>query len=78
MTRNKKPLPPSPFGDLDAFANDMNFDSIEEKIRGDELLQNENLKKIKEERDVKKKIDEIEVDKRLAELKKKIKPKTQR
>jgi hypothetical protein len=78
MTRNKKPLPPAPFGDPDVFANDMDFDSLEEKIRGDEFLQNENLKKIKEEREVQKKMDEIEVNKRLDELKKKIKPKTQR
>jgi hypothetical protein len=74
MTRNKKSLPPSPFGDPNAFGNSMDFDSLEEKIRGDEFLQNENLKKIKEERDVKKEIDKIEVDKRLEELKKKIKP----
>jgi hypothetical protein len=69
--RNKK----NPF-DPDAMGNNMDFDSLEEKIRGDEFLTNEELKKAKEEREVKKKVDEYEVDKRLEELKKKIKPKS--
>jgi hypothetical protein len=73
-SHDKKRLPPSPFGEPDAFTNDMDFDSLEEKIRGDEFMQDEEFKKVKEEREVQKKIDEIEVDKRLEELKKKIKP----
>jgi hypothetical protein len=68
--RDKK----SPF-DPDPLGNGMDFDSLEEKIRGDEFLTNEEFKKAKEEREVKKKIDEFEVNKRLEELKKKIKPK---
>ncbi len=65
----KKSIPP--FDDL---GNPIDFNSLEEKIRGDEFIQNEEFKKVKEERDVQKKMDEIEVDKRLEELKKKVKP----
>jgi hypothetical protein len=73
-SHDKKRLPPSPFAEPDAFANDMDFDSMEQKIRGDEFMQNEEFKKVKEAREVQKQIDEIEVDKRLEELKKKVKP----
>ena len=73
MTLRDKKNPPSPF-DQDPLGNGMDFDSLEEKIRGEEFLTDEEFKRAKEEREVKKKVDEYEVNKRLEELKKKIKP----
>jgi hypothetical protein len=75
--KSRKPTypPPSTSFDPEFVTNPMDFDSLEEKIRGDEIMGNEEYKKIKEERERKKKLDENEVDQRLEELKKKIKPK---
>lgn len=76
MKSRKTPIPPpSTSFEPEFVTNPMDFDSLEEGIRGDEILMNEEYKKIKEERDVKKKLDDSEVDRRLEELKKKIKPK---
>ncbi len=74
-SRNKPTPPPSNPIEPEYATNPMDFDSLEERIRGDEIMRNEEYKKMKEEREVKKQLDEGEVDKRLAELKKKIKPK---
>lgn len=74
-SRKQSTPPPSPSFDPEFVTNPMDFDSLEEKIRGDEIMQNEEFKKIKEEREVKKKLDEGEVDRRLEELKKKVKKK---
>ena len=75
--KSRKPtdLPPSTSFDPEFVTNPMDFDSLEEKIRGDEIMGNEEYKKIKEEREIKKKLDDSEVDRRLEDLKKKIKPK---
>jgi hypothetical protein len=77
LMKSRKPSipPPSTSFEPEFITNPMDFDSLEEKIRGDEIMQNEEFKKIKEEREVKKKLDDGEVDRRLEELKKKIKPK---
>jgi hypothetical protein len=75
MKRKPTDLPPSTSFDSEFVTNPMDFDSLEEKIRGDEIMQNEEYKKIKEEREIKKKLDDSEVNRRLEELKKKVKPK---
>jgi hypothetical protein len=55
--------------------NDWDFDSLEEKIRGEESLLEAENKLRKEEREVKKKLDDSEIDRRLKALREKIKPK---
>jgi hypothetical protein len=54
--------------------SDWDFESLEEKIRGEEILLESELKLTKEEREVKKKLDSIEIDRRLKALREKIKP----
>ena len=50
----------------------IDFDSLEEKIRGDEVLLNEEHKKIKEEQEIKKALDKGEVDRRLENLRRQL------
>jgi hypothetical protein len=54
--------------------NDWDFDSLEEKIRGEEVLLEAEQKLAKEERAVKKELDNSEIDRRLEALRNKIKP----
>ena len=54
--------------------NDWDFDSLEEKIRGEEILLEAEQKLAKEEIEVKKKLDKSELDRRLEALREKIKP----
>jgi hypothetical protein len=61
------PLPTS-----DQFVRQMTFDAMEDRIRGEEMLRHEENKKLKEAQDVKKKLDDAEVDRRLEELRKQI------
>jgi len=48
----------------------MSFDSMEDRIRGEALLQQEENKKFKEAQEIKKKLDSVEVDRRLEQLRK--------
>ena len=63
---------PQPLPSSDAFVRQMTFDAMEDRIRGEEMLQHEENKKSKEAEDVKKKLDSAEVDRRLEELRKQI------
>ena len=63
---------PQPHPSSESFVRQMTFDSIEDQIRGEEMLQHEENKNLKEAQDVKKKLDAAEVDRRLEELRKKI------
>jgi len=49
-----------------------NFDLTEDKIRGQEIMMKSDSKKAKEEQDVKKKLNDQEVDRRLEELRKQL------
>lgn len=72
MPNRKIPKPPPQF-DPDAVSNSMDFDSLEDRIRGDDRMRESENKKKREEAEIKKKLDSAEVDRRLEELKKKIK-----
>jgi hypothetical protein len=50
------------------------FDSLEEKIRGEEIILAAEQKLSKEENDIRKKLNETEIDRRLKSLRDKIKP----
>jgi hypothetical protein len=67
----KRPKTRPPF-DPDSVSNSLDFDSLEERIRGEDLILDTETRKSREAADVKKKLDAGEVDRRLAELKKKI------
>jgi hypothetical protein len=53
----------------EAFSRQITFDSMEDRIRGEERMREEEDQKQKEAQDVKKKFESIEVDRRLEELK---------
>ena len=53
----------------EAFTRQISFDSMEDRIRGEELMRDEENQKLKEAQDVKKKLESAEVDRRLEELK---------
>ncbi len=59
------PMPP-------ALPETGNFDSMEAKILGEEIMMKEDLKKAKEVTDLKKKLDKTEVDRRLEELRRQL------
>jgi hypothetical protein len=69
---NKPSIPPPQSLEPDEVMNRLDFDSLEDRIRGDEAMQSEDSRRLIESRNVKKKLDESEVDRRLAELKKKL------
>ena len=81
MIRKKKttPLPsssvpvsqPRPLDPAGAI-NNLDFDAMEDKIRGQEILNESETRTQREARDVKKKLDQSEVERRLQELRKKI------
>ena len=50
----------------------MNFDAMEDQIRGEEIMLQQENKKIKEAREVKKQLDKTEVDRRLEALRKQL------
>ncbi len=49
-----------------------NFDVMEAKIRGEEIMMKEDLKKAKDAIDLKKKLDKTEIDRRLEELRRQL------
>jgi hypothetical protein len=59
------PLPPQPLTDL-------NFDGIEDRIRGEEKLMEQKVQKEKEVRAFEKDMKTAEIDKRLEELRKQL------
>jgi hypothetical protein len=80
MSRKKKKHPPSqsalpttpvsqPLPTPEAFTRQITFDNIEDRIRGEERMREEENQKLKEEQDVKKKLESVEIDRRLEELK---------
>jgi hypothetical protein len=64
--------PSAPLPSADEFTRQMTFDSMEDRIRGEEMMQEQEHKKLKEAQDVKKKMDDIEVDKKLEQLRKQL------
>ena len=71
----KKPAAPPPSTaplNIPAAINNLDFDSIEEKIRGEEILVESETRRAREAHDVKKKLDQAEINRRMEELKKKI------
>lgn len=76
MTRKRKSTPPAPakppFNPATALDH-LDFDSLEEKIRGEEILIEGETRSQREARDIKKKLEKTEIDRRLEELRKKIK-----
>jgi hypothetical protein len=53
----------------EAFTRQITFDSMEDRIRGEEMMMEQEQQKLKEAQDVKKKLESAEVDRRLEELK---------
>jgi hypothetical protein len=77
MPRNKhsKDLPPSPSSiplEPDQVMNELSFESLEDKIRGEDVMISGELKNIRQREDDKKKFDSSELDRRLEDLKKKL------
>ena len=71
----KKPAGPPPSTAPTNFSSaidNLDFDSIEEKIRGEEILVEGETRRAREAHDVKKKLDQAEINRRMEELKKKI------
>jgi hypothetical protein len=54
------------------FSRQMTFDAMEDRIRGEEMMQAQENKKLKEAQDIKKQSDEAEIDKRLEALRKQL------
>jgi hypothetical protein len=52
-----------------AFTRQITFDSMEDRIRGEEQMREEENQKVKEEQDVKKQVESAEINRRLEELK---------
>ncbi len=80
MSRKKKKQSPSqatfpstparaPLPTPEAFTRQITFDSMEDRIRGEDMMREEENLKLKEAQDVKKKLESAEVDRRLEELK---------
>jgi hypothetical protein len=63
----------TPIPTPEAFDRQITFDSMEDKIRGEEMLNQEEHKRIKEAREIKKKLEASEVERRLEELRKQLK-----
>jgi hypothetical protein len=53
----------------EAFTRQITFDSMEDRIRGEQKMREEENQKVKEAQDVKKQLESVEVDRRLEELK---------
>ena len=56
---------PSP----EAFTRQITFDRLEDKIRGEEMMQEQEQKRVQESQEIKKKLDSVEIDRRMEELK---------
>lgn len=72
--RTHKDTPPLPLNPLPSGPGSWNFDSLEEKIRGEEVLLKAEHKLAKRESEIKKELDTAEIDRRLKALRDKIKP----
>lgn len=62
----------APLPTPDEFSRRITFDSLEDKIRGEEMLQQQEQKRAKEERDIKKKLEATEVERRMEELRRQL------
>jgi hypothetical protein len=69
---------PRPPVDRVPSTGNLDFDALEDKIRGEELFLKEGLQKAKAERELKKKMDDQEIERRLKELRQKIEGKKTR
>jgi len=58
--------------DSETVTRDLDFDAMEDKIRGEEMLMKSDLLKAKEALEIKKKFSETEVDKKLEQLRKQL------
>lgn len=75
MSPKKKATPPAPTPkpiDPEAAMKDLDFHSLEEKIRGEEILIDAETRSLREAREVKKKLDESEIDRRMEALRNKV------
>ena len=52
----------------EAFSRQITFDSLEDKIRGEDILQDQEQKQLKEGREIKKQLESAEVDRRMEAL----------
>jgi hypothetical protein len=65
----KKNTPPAPAAfDPGQFENEINFDSMEDKIRGEEILFSNENQKLREHQKITKELTDKEVDARLRDL----------
>ena len=65
-------VPSAALPSSDDFSRQMSFDSMEDRIRGEEILQQAENKKLKESQEIKKSLDSAEVDRRLEQLRKQL------
>lgn len=65
-------LPRAPLPSSEAFTRQITFDSLEDKIRGEEMMQEQEQKRIKEEQAIKKELDSVEIDRRMEELRRQV------
>ena len=65
--RSNPPLPTP-----EAFSRQITFDSLEDKIRGEDVLQDEEQQTLKEGREIQKQLESAEVDRRLEELRRQL------
>lgn len=77
MPQKKKSAPPPPVPapasiHIPAAMDNLTFDSIEEKIRGEEILVESETRSLREAQEVKKKLEQAEIDRRMKALKDKI------
>lgn len=73
MSPKKKATPPAPAPiNPEAAMKDLDFHSLEEKIRGEEILIEAETRSLREAREVKKKLDESEIDRRMEALRNKV------
>jgi len=56
----------------EAFTRQITFDSLEDKIRGEEMLQDHEQKIVKEGRAIQKELESAEVDRRMEELRRQL------
>ncbi|MGH9856792.1 MAG: hypothetical protein ACRD4B_03010 [Acidobacteriota bacterium] len=61
---SQNPALPSP----EAFSRQITFDSLEDKIRGEDMIQEQEQTKLKEGREIQKELESAEVDRRLEQL----------
>jgi hypothetical protein len=72
QTSTQVPSSNVPLPTPEAFSRQITFDSLEDRIRGEDVLQEQEQKKDREERDIKKQLDSAEVDRRMEELRRQL------